>query len=218
MLDPFKVLDITENKIIAKEKCSVTIDFDDYDDESLVNAATQITLPGILEVYFENKDDYAVIGLNYQVFLQKTLGSEENDNFIIIHYNPGDVILTQEYVKTQLDMRFLIRLLHGSIKYITDPKVLINVLHNTFDESDLCHLELVISNMIRDKDDISLLGRYKTSEKDNTIVGVVKQAQTDSFLSSMAFRNFDRAVEKALVSGNEIKNNPIEKILQEDFT
>ena len=218
MLDPFKVLEISENKIIAKHNCTITIDYDDYDDDSIVNSPTQIYLPGILDCYFPEFDDFTVIGLNYGVFLQKKLDAVETDSYITMNYVPGDLIITQDYVKTGMDMKFLMRLLRGSISYITDPKIILNVLHNSFADSDLVHLEVVISNMIRDKDDPSKLARYKTTDKNNTVVGVIKQAQTDSILSSIAFRNIDKAIEKALVSGKESKNNPIEKILQEDFT
>ena len=218
MLDAFKVLEITENKIIAKSNCSITIDYDDYDSNSLISAPTQIYLPGILDCYFPEFDDFAVIGLNYGVFLQKKLDSIETDDYITINYEPGDLIITQDYIKTGMDMRFLMRLLNGGISYITDPKIILNVLHNSFQDSELIHLEVVISNMIRDKDDPTLLARYKNTDKNNIVMGVIKQAQTDSILSAMAFRNINKAIERALVSGKESKNNPIEKVLQEDFT
>lgn len=218
MLDPFKVLEISEHKIIAKHNCSITISYDDYDNDSLVNSPTQIYLPGILDCFIPEFNDITVIGLNYGVFLQKKLDAIETDDYITITYQPGDMILTQDYVKTGMDMAFLLKLLHGSIGYITDPKIILNVLHNSFSDSDLVHLEIVISNMMRDKDDPSLLARYKTSDKNNIVMGVIKQAQTDSILSAMAFRNIDKAIERGLVSGKESKNNPIEKILQEDFT
>lgn len=218
MLDPFKVLEISENKIIAKHNCSVTVEFNDYDNDSIVNSPTQIYLPGILDCFFPEFDDIAIIGLNYGVFLQKKLDADETDKYITIDYQPGDLILTQDYIKTGMDMRFLMRLLHGGISYISDPAIILNVLHNSFQDSELVHLEVVISNMMRDKDDPSTLARYKTSNKNNVVMGVIKQAQTDSILSAMAFRNIDKAIERALVSGKESKNNPIEKILQEDFT
>lgn len=218
MLDPFKVLEITENEIRAKYNCSITIDYDDYDEESLVDSVNQITLPGILDVFIPEKNDYTTVGLNYQVFLQKTLNIQESESFITIYYQPDDLIIRQDYIKVGMDMRFLIRLLHGQIRYINDPKIFLNVLHNTFQDADLVHLEVIISNMIRDKDDNSILGRYKTTDKNNTIVGVTKQASTDSHLSSMAFRHLPKAIERALIQQKEIKNNPIERILREDFS
>jgi len=218
MLKVFDVLDVSENKIIAKYNCKVIIDYNDYDNDSLVNSPKQIYLPGILDVYFPEFDDVCTIGLNYGVFLQKKLDAIENDDIITISYIPGDLIITQDYVKTGMDMKFLLKLMRGSISYLTDAKVLLNVLHSSFPSYDLVHLEVVISNMIRNKEDISLLARYKNTDKNNTIVGVIKQAQIDRPLSSMAFRNIDRAIEKALISGKVSKNNPIEKIIEEDFT
>lgn len=217
MLNAFDVLEITENKIKAKHVCKIIIDYSEYDDDSIVNSPTQIFLPGILDVYFPEFDDICTIGLNYGVFVNKKLDAVESDDLITITYEPGDLIISQDYVKTGMNIKFLMKLLRGNIAYLTDPKVILNVLHDSFTSYDLVHLEVVISNMIRDKNDISLLARYKNSDKDNTIIGVIKQAQTDSPLSSMAFRNIDKAIEKALVSGKESKNNPIEKILQEDF-
>lgn len=218
MLDPFQVLEITENKIVAKHNCKVIIDYDDYDDDSIVNTPTQIYLPGILDVYFPEFDDVCTIGLNYGVFLMKKLDAIETEDTITISYIPGDLIITQDYVKTGMDIKFLMKLLRGNISYLSDPKVILNVLHDSFPSYDLVHLEVVVSNMIRDKDDNSILARYKNTDKNNTVIGVIKQAQIDSPLSSIAFRNIDKAIEKALISGKETKDNPIEKILQEDFT
>lgn len=218
MLDSFKYLEITENKIIAKHNCHISVNFDDFSDDDIVNSGEQLLIPGMLEVFIPELDDFCPININYGIFLHKTEQTQETDKFININYNIGETIITGDYVKTSFNMGFLLKLLHGQIKYITDSTILLNVLHNTFPEADLVHLELIISNMVRDKDDPNLLARYKTGDKNNQILGVIKQAQLDSPLSAMAFRNIDRAISNALVSGKQVKNNPIEKIIREDFT
>jgi hypothetical protein len=218
VLNPFQYLDITENKIIAKYKCYISIDFKDFDNEEVVNSGNHLFIPGMLEVFIPELDDFCPININYQIYLNKTEQTQEADSFIIINYNVGDVILTGDYVKTTFNIAFLLKLLHGSIKYIKDPHILLQVLHNTFPESDLVHMELIISNMVRDSLDPNILARYKTGNKNNQILGVEKQASLDSPLSAMAFKNIDRAIANALITGKEVKNNPIEKVLREDFS
>jgi hypothetical protein len=218
VLDPFKVLDITENTITAKHKCYISISFKDFDNEEIVNSGERIFMPGMLEVFIPEMDDFAPVNLNYQIYLHKTDQTQETDSFVTIVYEIGDVMITGDCVKTAFNVAFLLKLLHGSIKYIKDPQILLQVLHNTFPESDLVHLELIVSNMIRDIDDPHLLARYKTGTKNNQILGVAKQASIDSPLSSMAFRNIDRSISASLVSGATIKNNPIEKVIREDYT
>ena len=218
MLNPFDYLDITENKITAKYKCNISIDFKDFDNEEIVNSGERLFIPGMLEVFIPEFDDFCPININYQIYLNKTEQTQESDSFIIINYNIGDTMISGDYVKTAFNMAFLLKLLHGQIKYIKDPAILLQVLHNTFPESDLVHMELIISNMIRDGVDPNILARYKTGSKNNQIIGVAKQAALDSPLSAMAFKNIDRAIANALVTGKQVKNNPIEKILREDFS
>lgn len=218
MLNPFTVLDITENKIIAKYKCYISVDFKDFDNEEIVNSGERLFIPGMLEVFIPELDDFCPININYQIYLNKTEQTQETDNFITINYNIGDVMIIGDYVKTAFNIAFLLKLLHGHIKYIKDPQILLQVLHNTFPESDLIHMEIIISNMIRDNLDPNVLARYKIGNKNNQILGVEKQASLDSPLSSMAFKNIDRAIANALVTGKQVKNNPIERVLREDFS
>jgi hypothetical protein len=115
-----------------------------------------------------------------------------------------------------MDMGLLIKLLNGRIKYIKDPKTLLLMINNVIPRPDLVHIETLISNMLRDPDDNTILSRYSNATQPE-IVGVINQAKIDSALSSLAFRNIDEAITRAIVKQQPFKQNPIEKILQEDF-
>ena len=80
---------------------------------------------------------------------------------------------------------------------------------------DLCHIELLISNMLRDSD--GNLCRHSGNFKDFIQMGIMNQAKTDSWLSAVAFQNIEQAVNKALVKKENAKMNPIEKIFNQDF-
>jgi hypothetical protein len=217
MLNPHEILSIEEQEIRANSKCTITIDFRDYPNDSIIDSKEFIVLPGIIDIYFPDLDDYCSIILIYNVKLYKTNDIDDSDdNIIVINYNTGDLIISQDYYNTGMDMGLLIKLLNGRIKYIKDPKILLTMINNIIPNPDLVHLEVLISNMLRDPTDYTILSRYSNA-KQPEIIGVTSQAKMDSALSSIAYRNIDQAIEHAIVKNKEFKNNPIELILQEKF-
>lgn len=217
MLNPHETLNISETEIKANSRCRVTIDFKEYPEDSIIDSQDFLIIPGIFDIYFPDLDDYCSIILTYPVKLFKTNSIDDSDdNMIIINYESDETIISQDYYKSGMDMGLLIKLLNGRVKYIKDPKTLLMMIFNIIPSPDLIHTELLISNMLRDPDDNTILARY-SGAKQPEILGVTNQAKIDSALSSIAFRNIDDAVERALIKEQTFKNNPIELILQERF-
>lgn len=217
MLNPHEILSISEQEIKANSKCTITVDLRDYAEDSIIDSKDYIIMPGIIDIYFPDLDDYTSIILIYNIKLHKTnFIDDSDDNIIVIHYDTGDVILSQDYYNSGMDMGLLIKLLNGRVKYIKDPRTLLLIINNVIPNPDLVHIETLISNMLRDPTDNTILARYSDA-KQPEILGVINQAKIDSALSSIAFRNIDKAIENAIIKERPFKNNPIELILQERF-
>jgi hypothetical protein len=174
-------------------------------------------LPGILDFYIPEFEDYSQIVLNYNIDLMKTINVSEERFLRTIHYEKGETIIQKEYVPEGMDMGLLTQAIQGRIQYVKDPKILLNMIHDILPNVDLVHLELILSNMFRieGKEDVRcrLNGNYKNS----TIVGISKQPHQDSWKSALAFQHIDKAIETGLVQGKPTERNPIEKILNEEF-
>jgi hypothetical protein len=216
MLNPNLIFDIEEQRIISKKQCVCTLNFADYYD-NIVQTNEYFIVPGILSFYIPDEDDYTQIILNYPVKLYKTINIEIDGKNNIITYEKGDIVVTQEFYSGGFDINTLIKTVQGRIKYINDPIIMLNMLHNILPNIDLIHIELVLSNMFREKDDNSKLCRFGGNYKDVEILGQSKQASVDSWESAMSYRNMGRGIEKGLIEGKPSQNNPIEKILNEEF-
>ncbi len=217
MLHPNEIFNISKNKISAKEQCIISIDEKEYDDRTYIEGSKIITLPGILQFYVPKYEDYVQISLTYPIDLWKTSNTFREKNEITITYDEGDMVISKDYVPDEVDIGLLIRLLQGRIKYVKDPKILLNMIHDILPAIDLVHLELIVSNMFREENDLNkkcrLTGNYNTC----TILGQERQPFQDSWASSMAFQYIDRAITSGLIGNKDAEQNPIEKVLNEDF-
>jgi len=147
----------------------------------------------------------------------KTQNIKYEKNNIIITYSPNEIVIKNEYSTTEPDIGFLTQLFNGRVKYMTDPKILLNMVHTILPEIDLIHLELIISNMFRQEDNIDARCRLTGNYKNSTILGVSQQPFQDSWASAMSFNHINKAIKNGLIHGKNCEDNPIEKILYEKF-
>jgi len=218
MLDAFKYLDVKKNEIIAKYKCYIDINIRDYKLEEILETSEHYIIPGIFDIVIPEFNDSVSIILNYRVHILKTSNMDEDTNVIRIFYEPGDKIVWQENYIVQSDIGFIIRLLEGRAKYIpANPIMLLNLLNMHLTDPDLVHLELIISNMFRTKDNNRIRCREVGNYKNTVIVGQTNQPFTDSWLSAMAFQYIKKGLQTGIVSNSEIQNNPIEQVINNKF-
>lgn len=213
------VFNVQKNIISSKINCSITIDDRDYNEKILIETSDKFIIPGILQFYCPDLDDYCQIVLNYSVDLMKTKNINNIDKHIfIINYEPGDTVLTKDYYPVETNMGLLIQLTEGRIKYINDPKILLTMFHDIIPSVDLVHLELIISNMFRVPGNEDERCRIKGNYKNAVILGAAKQPFQDSWHSALSFQYIEKAIQKGLIDKKSTEQNPIEKVLSEDFS
>lgn len=218
MLHPTEVLKITENEIHTKYDCSIELDLDNYKEEEILETSDSYIIPGIFDIYFEELNDYTSVIIDYNISLVKPSNITEDRNTVTLSYNKDDLIAHQDKYQNVSNIGFIIRLLEGRAKFIkSDPLLLLNILHKHLSNIDLVHLELIISNMFRCADDESVKCRIKGNYDNSILVGQTQQPFTDSWLSAMTFQFIKKGIHSGIVSGKDIQNNPIEKIINQDF-
>jgi len=217
MLQLDDVFDIQKSKIVCKIPCEIIINERDYDERSFIEQSDTISLPGILDFYVPSKDTTVQFAVTFSVNLHKTQKSEKNRKITTIKYDKGDTVIDKEYVDVQTDIGLLTRLLHGNVKYVNDPKTLINMIYDIIPTVDLVHIELIISNMFRRENNLAERCRIKGSYNNAVIIGQKNQPFQDSWMSALAFQYIDKAITQGLVQGKEAEQNPIENVIQEDF-
>lgn len=215
MLKLSDVFAIQKNEIKTKYDCMVTINKNEY--KNLLETAKTFNIPGILTFYFPEFDDSAQFVVSYDVDLRKSPNIEHKKNTIIISYEKDEIVITKDYYSDDVDMKMLIGLLQGRIKYIKNPVILLNMLVKILPTVDSVHFELIISNMFRDLDDKSKYCRLTGNYDKNLILGQTAQPFEDSWENAMLYRNIDKAISKGLVKKQASENNPIERVANEQF-
>lgn len=215
MLLPLDVLKIEETGIYTKYDCTITIDYDDYNNE-ISETKTNYKIPGSVEIYFKELDDHTQVITPYkELYIVKSNDFEDDDNEIVLNYKKDDLIISQEYAEFGGGFGAVKKIVEGSLTYIKTPEGLLSIFHMNLPQVDLVHLELIISNMLRDDDEN--LCRISGNFKNFNQIGIMKQAKMDSWLSAIAFQNIEHGINRALVKKEDAKMNPIEKILNQDF-
>jgi len=81
---------------------------------------------------------------------------------------------------------------------------------------DLIHLELIVSNMFRNSDDLTVPCRL-SNYKNPSIIGQKRLPfESGSWLNALAFENINKAVENGLIRNEDAEMNPLEKIIMEE--
>jgi len=213
------ILDIKKNEITAKVPCSITLDSSDYDDVSLIDCGDKYQTVGVLTIQYGESDDVRFITLPYAIMLDlfKAADISIDGHIITMNYEPGELIIRQEYYDDNFNERTVDRLFEGGAKYITDPEVLTMTIQSNIKGIDLVHIETVVSNMFRDAEDLTMPARL-TDYKNAVVVGQKKLPYVISWLSALGFENINRAVKVGLLDGRDATMDPIERIVMENYS
>lgn len=209
---------IEEKRIYAKEDCLISIDENDYDDITLMDCGDKYIIPGILNVTFYrvNETINVTLPIPITVNLIKPEDIEVDGSTTILRYKSGDLILTQDFYTDDYDEKVIMRLFEGGLKYITNPEILVNLMSEKLPGIDLVHLELIVSNMFRDAENLTIPARL-SGYKDFVIVGQKKLPFISSWLNALAFENIDKAIRTGLITGKEAVLDPIERVVSERY-
>ena len=213
-----QILDIESTKITAKQSCSIIIDSSEYDDISLIESGDKYQVNGILTIQYGEPPDINFLTLPFGIMLScfKPANMSNEKNIIVLNYEPGEKMIEQEYYDDTFNERTVDRLFEGGAKYITNPEILTMTIHDKLSGIDLVHIELVVSNMFRNKLDLTLPARLN-NYKDPIVVGQKKLPYIISWLSALSFENINRAIKVGLIEGKDANLDPIERIILEKY-
>lgn len=207
-------LKVDKDTIQAKLPCSISINKADYSEESLIDAGEYFLIPGIFDICIDlENSEFITLPFNFQVKLYKPTNYYEEGKICFFNYEPGEKMIFQDYYIEDIDPATIDRLFGGQAKYITKPEMLLDALSEKLNSVDLVHLELIVSNMFRDKENETIparLGSYDNC----VIVGQKKLPHILSWLTALSFENIKKSLKFAIIDGTDAKENPIEKLLK----
>jgi len=212
-----KYLKINKHEIIANKKCEIFIDKEDYEDSELQETPEYYILPGILEIHFPEDDVYITLPFDYDVHVYKPDNIINEKDYILLQYEPGDIIIKQKYKDTTINFNTIIKLFQGQVKFIKSPEQLVLLLSKQLDNKiDLVHLEVLVQQIYRCKDNEQKPcrlcgGNYKNCK----IVSIPQLPYKLSWLLGLGFQNVNYAIKNALINKVPIKNTDLEKVILE---
>jgi len=213
------ILKINKTEIFARSDIQIIINYSDYSEEHISNFGDHYLIPGIIDIKVDTDQDNEKIftlPFSFKIKLYKSNSTIDNGSQIIINYVTGELIIKQETYINEVDPAIIDRIFEGGLKYINDPIILLNTMREKLPNMDSIHLELIVSNIFRSKEDNTIpsrLNNYKNSE----IIGCKKLPHIDSWLNGLAFENPNKAIRVGLVKHKESTMNPIEKIIIDKY-
>lgn len=210
------ILKIDKTEITAKTDLIIRIDKKDYREESFTELGNKFVLPGILEVCIGEGQNmkFFDISLGFDVNLYKPENISVDRTITTLQYTEGEKILSKDTYIKEVNIGMIDRLFEGGLKYINSPKILLDLLSQELPKTDSIHLEVVISNMFRSKDDLTVPGRL-VNYKNVKVYGMKKLPFISSWLSALIFEDINKAIKTGLVENKDAEFDPIEKIVME---
>ena len=209
-------LDISEHEIRCKKKCEIFIDKTEYKENEIMETSDYYILPGILDIHFPDDDKYVTLPFNYDIFVYKSDNYIDEKDYIQLIYEPGEVIVNQKYKDTSFSYNTALRVFQGQIKFARRPEQLVLLMAEILNYSvDLIHLEVLVSQLFRCKEDPSKPCRLCNGDYENKceLVNISQIPYMISWLLGFGFERIDKAIKNALVNKVPIKDTALEKVI-----
>ena len=208
----FKQLD---NRLVATKDCKVTIDLSDYDiDDNIEFKEDVIQVKSLLsQVEFDDIMFYLVLDYPCILYVEKMSKVEGK---VELSYKSDSTILEvpTEVSEMKEQVLYVQRLIAGREIY-RDVEHLYRKLLNVYSpvsDMDSVHLEIVISQALRDKTNPSLPARLG-KVWNPTMMNIKKNIFSSGFLQGLAFENVNQAIITGLISAGELPESIIEKLM-----
>lgn len=207
----------TENFLNTYKNCVMTIDLINYDNNDNIlisNEDKTIWVKSLISrIDFEDVEFDLI--LDYPIIVHSDNMKIYDKDYIKLIFEKNSTILEASFEIEDIKKRvsFVERMLGGKEVFKNTDHLLMK-LYNEFKGSgmDLIHLEILISNVVRDKKDLSKPARLNINY-DPTLINFKDIVFRGNFVSSLAFENIGKSINNGLIS--DVYDNPsiLERVL-----
>lgn len=206
-----------ENSLISVKPLTLTIDLSDYTlgDNLLINNSEYRIYASSLVSKVEFEDKMFNLILDYPVNIY--FGDyDKTDEEIIIKYDSDETILevTMEEENIEEQVKYVERLLGGKeiYKNVTHLYNKLSSVYLPISDMDSVHLEVLLSNVLRDKNDLTQPARLGKTF-DPTLINIKDIVFKGSYVSGLAFEDINKATRTGLTADEEPEPTIIEKLM-----
>jgi len=211
-----KYLEQQESYLVTKEDCVITIDLSNYDMNNDIRIDEGVVWVKSLLCQVDYQDTQFSIALDFPVELQARNAEMIGKQFIKLYFSKNTYVLevTLEAVDIEKQVNYVTRLLAGREIY-KDVGHLFRKLFAVYKEMsdmDIVHLEVLLSNVLRDRSDTSIPARLGKTW-DPIMINFKEIVFTTGFVHSVAFEDIRKAVWTGLTADRTFEPSILEKVV-----
>jgi len=207
----------SDTKLIAMKPCKLTIEMSEYHISDSIQVKEQDAIIWVKNLIskIEFSDNVFNILLDYPVEIQ-TPNMEQTKERIVLTYLKEDIILTIPFTTVEIkeQVNYVNRLLGGREMY-KDPGHLLKKIYKVYggiSDLDLVHLEVMASQVLRDKKDHSKPARLGRTW-DPIMANIKTDVFNTSFIQGLAFENVGKAIDTGLTTSHDSDPSILEKVV-----
>jgi len=213
-----RYLQQSDTKLITVKPCKLTIDMSDYHISDSIQVKEQDAIIWVKSLISKIEYDDIVFNilLDYPVELQ-TPSMEQTKERIVLKYLKEDIILSIPFTTVEIkeQVNYVNRLLGGREIY-KDPAHLLKKIYKVYGKKvsdlDLVHLEVMASQVLRDKKDHSKPARLGVIW-DPIMANIKTDVFNTSFIQGLAFENVGKAIDTGLTTSQESDPSILERVV-----
>ena len=155
--------------------------------------------------------------LDYPVHIKKVGMEAIGKEYLIFNYIVNDILLEVPLQTAEIkeQVNYVNRLLGGKVVF-KDPSHMVNKVMKVYGGSvsnlDLCHFEVLISQVLRDKTNQALPARMGKTW-DPVMMNIKNAVFASGFIQGLAFENVNKAIETGLIAEDEIEPSILGKLI-----
>ncbi len=213
-----KLLSQIENTLSCNQDCTITVTKSDYPlpgDLVFSDDKTNLKAKGVVcKIEFPN-DIFNIIldySIEFQLYEYEQIGKE----IIKLEYKKNSTILEVplQTEETKEQIQYVTRLLGGREIYKDANHLFLKLfkVYGTLRDMDTVHMEVLLSQALRDKKNPSIPARLG-SRWDPTMINIKQIVFKTSFIQGLAFENINEAIKTGLITEEGGDPSILEKVL-----
>jgi len=216
-VDLKKYLAQTDNNLLLNKPAKLTIDLSNYE----MNNNIQINDDHVWVNHLISRVEYETtlfnIILDYPVHIKKVGMEAVGKDYLVFNYIANDILLEVPLQTSEIkeQVNYVNRLLGGKVVF-KDPSHMVNKVMKVYGGSvsnlDLCHFEVLISQVLRDKTNQALPARLGRTW-DPVMMNIKNAVFASGFIQGLAFENVNKAIETGLIAEGEIEPSILGKLI-----
>lgn len=207
----------TEDALVAKKDCTVTISLSDYriNDNIEIKEKDGVVWVKSLLSQIEFEDLIFSLILDYPVELQIKDMEYVPKEKIILQYKSHDIVLSVPFTTVEIKERinYIERVMGGKEVYKNPEHLLKRVLdvYKDLGDMDLVHLEVLLSQVIRDRTQEELPARLG-KKWDPVMMNIKTIVFNTSFLQGLEFENVGKAIDTGMTTSQHLEPAILERL------